>query len=114
MLSESGTYDRLHRLGSRLRAGLEESGRRHGIPTHALGEDACFGVRFIDKPADAIRSWADLLGHDKDLGRRWAIECIKGGLLLNPNEKFYISLAHTDADIDQTIEAASGALRDAG
>jgi len=28
---------------------------------------------------------------------------MKRGLLVNPNEKFYISIAHTDADVDQTL-----------
>ena len=37
------------------------------------------------------------------LGLRWALELVRRGLLVNPNEKFYISLAHTDADIDRTL-----------
>ncbi len=31
-------------------------------------------------------------------------------LLVNPNEKFYISIAHTDADIDRTLEIADEAF----
>ena len=35
---------------------------------------------------------------------------MKRGLLVNPNEKFYISLAHTDADVDQTLEIVDEAF----
>jgi len=44
----------------------------------------------------------------------WAIELIKRGLLVNPDEKFYISIAHTNADVDRTLEIvddAFGALK---
>ena len=30
---------------------------------------------------------------------------MKRGLLVNPNEKFYISIAHTDADVDRTLRS---------
>ena len=39
---------------------------------------------------------------------------MKRGLLVNPNEKFYISIAHTDADVDRTlgiVDEAFAALR---
>ena len=67
-----------------------------------------FGVRFTER--EDLRSWEDLLTADKDLGLRWAIELLKRGILVNPNEKFYISLVHSDADIDRTLEAVDGAF----
>jgi glutamate-1-semialdehyde 2,1-aminomutase len=100
-LARPGTYEHLHRIGSRLRAGMVESGRRHGFAVQAPGEDAVWGVRFTERKP--LRTWMDLTSHDKDLGWRWAIELMKRGLLVNPNEKFYISIAHTDADVEQTL-----------
>jgi len=41
----------------------------------------------------------DLTTSNRDLGLRWAHELIRRGLLVNPNEKFYISIAHTEADV---------------
>ena len=72
------------------------------------GEDAVFGVRFM--PIEHPRTWEDLLSADKDLGQRWAIELLRRGILVNPNEKFYISIAHTDADVDVTLEAVEAAF----
>ncbi|HVC33604.1 MAG TPA: aspartate aminotransferase family protein [Chloroflexota bacterium] len=108
VLAQPGTYARLHRLGGRLRAGIVEAGLRRGFPTQALGEDAVFGIRFIEN--NDVKNWLDLQAHDKALGLRWGIECLKRGLLVNPNEKFYVSLAHTEADIDQTLEICDAAF----
>ena len=108
VLSQPGTYERLHATGGRLRRGIEESGRRHGFPTQALGEDAVFGVRFMENGAP--RQWTDLLAHDRALGLRWGMECLKRGLLVNPNEKFYISLAHTEEDVDRTLQICDEAF----
>ena len=52
----------------------------------------------------------DLTTADKDLGYRWALELLKRGLLVNPNEKFYISIAHTAADVDHTLAVADEAF----
>jgi glutamate-1-semialdehyde 2,1-aminomutase len=108
VLSQPGTYDRLHQIGQRLRAGIVGSGRRHGIPTQALGEDAVFGIRFLEN--EHPRNWIELQAHDRALGLRWGVECLKRGLLVNPNEKFYISTTHTDADVDRTLETVDQAF----
>ncbi|HEX2516430.1 MAG TPA: aminotransferase class III-fold pyridoxal phosphate-dependent enzyme [Chloroflexota bacterium] len=114
VLSQPGTYERLHHTGGRLRAGIEEAGRRHGFPTHALGEDAVFGVRFLvlgeSGENGAPRQWTDLLAHDRALGLKWGMECLKRGLLVNPNEKFYVSLAHTDEDVERTLQICDDAF----
>jgi len=67
----------------------------------APGEDAVFGVRFTSRKP--LRTWMDLTSADKDLGYRWALELLKRGLLVNPNEKFYISIAHSDEDVARTL-----------
>ena len=109
VLSQPGTYERLHKIGSRLRNGIESAGGEFGFAARALGEDAVFGVRFLKEPRP--RTWIDLQSHDSELGRRWAVECIKRGLLIVPNEKFYISIAHTEDDVDQTLEICREAFK---
>ncbi|CAA9304823.1 MAG: Glutamate-1-semialdehyde aminotransferase [uncultured Chloroflexi bacterium] len=109
VLSQPGVYERLQRTGARLRRGIEESGRRHGFPTQALGEDAVFGVRFMEN--EAPRTWMDLQAHDKALGLRWGVELLERGLLVNPNEKFYVSIVHSDEDVDRTLEICDAAFR---
>jgi glutamate-1-semialdehyde 2,1-aminomutase len=108
VLSQPGVYDGLHRVGAKLRAGLVAAGERHGFAVQAPGEDAVFGVRFTERKP--LRTWMDLTTANKDLGLRWALELLKRGLLVNPNEKFYISIAHTEADVDKTLDIADQAF----
>lgn len=114
-LARPGVYDHLHRIGSRLRSGIEAAGARHGFAVQALGEDAVFGVRFSSQRP--MRTWMDLTRADRDLGWRWAIALMQRGLLVNPNEKFYLSAQHSEADIDRTlaiVDEAFQVLRGAG
>lgn len=112
VLSGKGIYDHLHRIGSRLRAGIVAAAERSGFQVQTPGEDAVFGVRFTARRP--LRTWMDLATADKALGLRWAHELIRRGILVNPNEKFYISIAHSEADIEHTlgvVEEAFTALR---
>jgi glutamate-1-semialdehyde aminotransferase len=59
----------------------------------------------------------DLTRADRDLGWRWAIALMQRGLLVNPNEKFYLSAQHSEADIERTLASVDEAfqvLRGAG
>jgi glutamate-1-semialdehyde 2,1-aminomutase len=107
-LAQPGVYDRLHKTGSRLRAGIVAAGERHGFAVQTPGEDAVFGVRFTARKP--LRTWIDLTTADKELGLRWALEMIRRGILINPNEKIYISIAHTDADVERTLAVADEAF----
>ncbi len=109
ILGRPGAYDVFHHIGGRLRREIKALGAHHGFAVQTPGEDAVFGVRFTEK--EDLRTWADLLTHDKKLGLRWGIELLKRGILNNPNEKFYLSIAHTDADVDRTLEACDAAFK---
>jgi len=108
ILGRPGAYDHFHKIGGRLRREIAALGRRHGFAVQTPGEDAVFGVRFTDR--EPLRNWADLLTSDTQVNLRWSIELLKRGILVNPNEKFYLSLAHTDADVDRTLEACDQAF----
>ncbi|HMS79539.1 MAG TPA: hypothetical protein PKC20_08420 [Burkholderiaceae bacterium] len=66
------------------------------------------GVRFTSRRP--LGTWADAITADTALGWRWAMALIERGLLVNPNEKFYVSLAHTDEDVERTLEAVDEAF----
>ncbi len=108
VLGRPGAFDHFHRIGGRLRRGITELGARCGFAAQTPGEDAVWGVRFTGRTP--LRTWEDLLTADKDLNLRWSIELLRRGILVNPNEKFYLSLAHTEADVDRTLEACEAAF----
>jgi glutamate-1-semialdehyde 2,1-aminomutase len=108
VLAQPGVYERLRSIGSRLRAGIVAAGTRRGFAVQAPGEDAVWGVRFTDRKP--LRTWMDLTTADKELGRNWALEMIRRGILVNPNEKMYISIQHSDADVERTLAVADEAF----
>ncbi|MCS7050971.1 MAG: aspartate aminotransferase family protein, partial [Thermomicrobium sp.] len=59
---------------------------------------------------DEPRDYADLLRADRERGIRFGLACLEHGLFVNPGEKFYVSLAHTDDDVDRTLEVFAHAL----
>jgi hypothetical protein len=48
--------------------------------------------------------------HRPERNRYRSLELLKRGILVNPNEKFYISTVHTDADVDRTLDACDQAF----
>src|SRR5213593_1253916 len=98
-LRKPGTYERLHRMGSRLRDGLAAAAQRHGVVAQVSGEAPVFDVLFTDRP---ITDYRATLTADGARIRRFNEECLRRGLVKAVN-KIYVSLAHSDADVDQTL-----------
>jgi glutamate-1-semialdehyde 2,1-aminomutase len=109
VLSQAGVYERLHFVGRQLSEGLCQAGRDAGVPLQVLGDGPVLQVFFTeDKP---LRNHRDLLRADKKKAVAFGHELIRRGVYCTPGGKLYSSLAHTDQDINQTIEIAGAALR---
>jgi len=107
-LKEPGVHERLFATGNRLRDGIVALGRDLGIPLQIPGVGPVFQVFFTDRP---VTNHADALAADASRASRFAMELLQHGIFHAPNTKFYLSTAHTDADIDQTLVAVEAALR---
>lgn len=101
-LSKEGAYDRLRATGSRVRQALLAISAEHGLPVQSSGEDAIFDLYFTDKP---VYNYRDGLAADAALLARFNNGMLERGILKGWPQKFYPSLAHTDADVEQTINA---------
>ncbi len=106
-LRRPGVYERLHELGLRLRAGFAEVARRRGVALQVLGDGPLAGVYFSPEP---IRDQAGIDRSDRARLGRLNAELLKAGILVNLSAKFYLSLAHTEADLGRTLEAFDAAL----
>jgi glutamate-1-semialdehyde 2,1-aminomutase len=98
-LRKPGTYQRLFRTGERLRDGLAAAVRRHGAVAQVSGEAPVFDLFFTDR---AIVDYRATLTADRDMIKRFNQELVRRGVVKAVN-KIYISVAHTDADVDETI-----------
>jgi glutamate-1-semialdehyde 2,1-aminomutase len=105
-LRKPGTYARLHRIGGMLKDGLAEALRRSGLPAQVAGEAPLFDVFFTDRPVTDHRS---ALTADRAMLGAFNQECLKRGVLKG-TQKFYVSLAHAEADVERTLEALGGAM----
>jgi glutamate-1-semialdehyde 2,1-aminomutase len=107
VLQEPGTFERLEAVSRRLRDGLKRTVAEAGVSAHILGEGAMAAVLFADgdpyDPATANVS-------DPALRSRMDTEMIRRGVLVNLPAKFYVSTAHTEADVDTTIAVFADSL----
>ena len=97
-------------LGERRRSGLEEIGKEAGIPVVASGFGSLFVLCFMEGP---LVSYEDVLRNDAALFGRYRRELIARGVFEMPESlgRSHISGAHTEEDIDRSLEAARDALR---
>lgn len=105
-LRAPGTYERLHRMGARLREGLAAAARRHGLAARVSGEPPVFDILFTDHE---IVDYRATLTADRGRIRRFNEECLRRGVVKAVN-KIYVSLALTDADIEETLGVFDEAL----
>jgi glutamate-1-semialdehyde 2,1-aminomutase len=109
-LRRPGVYPRLHALGERLRVGLARRAAALGVPMQVLG-DGPIAQPFFVAPEAALASERDLRAADGPQATRFAHELLRRRLFVLPHTKLYLSLAHTDADIDFTLDVMEDALR---
>ncbi|HXZ44677.1 MAG TPA: aminotransferase class III-fold pyridoxal phosphate-dependent enzyme [archaeon] len=112
-LRKSGVYERLAAIGRRLRDGMADLAARQGVPLQALGEGPIAQPVFID-PKRQITMDRDLRDADGKRGNRLGLELVRRGVFVVPGSKMYLSLAHSDADIEVTLAAFAEALRAVG
>jgi glutamate-1-semialdehyde 2,1-aminomutase len=109
-LRRPGVYERLHALGERLRSGIARRADRLGVPVQVLADGPIAQVFFIDPEADLSTDRA-LRAADGRKATRFGLECLRRGIFTIPGTKLYLSLAHTDADVDWTLDVMEESLR---
>jgi glutamate-1-semialdehyde 2,1-aminomutase len=108
-LRRPGVYPRLHALGERLRRGLARRAAELGVDLQVLGDGPIAQVHFV-APGVELTSERALLAADRGKAFRFAGELLARGLFVLPHTKLYLSLAHTEADIDFTLDTMADAL----
>jgi glutamate-1-semialdehyde 2,1-aminomutase len=108
VMRRPGTYERLNAVGDRFRAGLREVARRLDIPAQVLGRGPLANIYFTPEPVVDYRSSQK---NDSRTTQQLGRALLDRGVLTNLSAKMYLSLAHTDGDIDQALAAFEDALR---
>jgi len=102
-------YDRTHKLGQRMRDGLQDIADDLGIRASATGFGGVFCLYFLDKP---VLGYRDLLRNDNAAYITFHRRMTEAGHLMLPLslKRNHISGAHTEQHIDATLDAAHSVL----
>ncbi|MBT5664871.1 MAG: aminotransferase class III-fold pyridoxal phosphate-dependent enzyme, partial [Rhodospirillaceae bacterium] len=106
VLRRPGAYERIFETGRTLMNGLRDMLAKADVPAQVIGEPPLFDVFFVD---NAIGDYRGTLGADAARAERFNASLRDSGILKGPS-KFYVSLAHDDADIAQTLAAFKTAV----
>ena len=101
-MRKDGVYDRLHHVGGRIRRALADACSEQGFTVQSVGEDAIFDIYFADHP---VQNYRDGLAADPAPLGKLNAGLLERGIIKSWPQKFYPSVAHTNADVDQTIAA---------
>lgn len=101
-LRKDGTYQRVNKIGKKLRESLDRLLREAGIPGQTYGDNSLFDVYFTDKPIINYRSTKSA---DTKLLNKFNTLLLNQSILKGLPQKIYPSTAHTDEDIKKTIRA---------
>jgi glutamate-1-semialdehyde 2,1-aminomutase len=110
LLSAEGTYRKLHAVGDAAIAGLRDVFRRHKVKAIVQGFGPMFQIYFTER--DGIHSYRDYCTY-VDTGRysQFVHNLLDHGIYMTPSNGLHwiISTAHTEADVQQLLEAADQA-----
>ncbi|MDQ2069573.1 glutamate-1-semialdehyde 2,1-aminomutase [Natronospira bacteriovora] len=110
IISEAGFHQRLEASTRKLCEGLKEAAEAAGVPMQINQVPGMFGVFFTeDSP---IETFAQVSACDLDRFKRFFHGMLEQGIYLAPSafEAGFLSSAHTDEDIDSTVDAARTVL----
>lgn len=110
VLEEPGTYDRLERVASRLTEGIAAAAVRAGIPLTINRIGGAFSTHFCDHP---VTNYEEAQDTDSEQFAQFFRLMLEQGICLAPSkyEAWFLTIRHTDEDIDETIRAAEHAFR---
>ena len=104
ILKEEDPYADLGRKTATLNEALSDAAKKKGIPLETCSMGGMFGFFFSDKK---VRNYEDALKCNRDYFITFFREVLSRGIYLAPSpfESLFLSSSHSEADLDQTIEA---------
>ncbi|OWQ87709.1 glutamate-1-semialdehyde-2,1-aminomutase [Roseateles aquatilis] len=109
-IRKPGFFDALSAKTRRLVDGLKRVADENGVPFSVDSEGGMFGFFLM---SELPQNYTTVMTTDKERFNRFFHAMLDAGVYLAPAlyEAGFVSAAHTDADIDATLEAARQALR---
>ena len=109
-LERTDAYAVLETLGKQLETGMVDAARSAGVPVQWQRVGSMFCGYFVDQP---VHNLADAMRSDRQRFAKYFHGMLDSGIYLAPSqfEAGFLSTAHTVADVELTVAAASKVLR---
>jgi len=109
-LLDDGVYDKLETLGARLEEGLDKAATDAKLPHRVQRVGSMITLFFSEGP---VRNFAQSAATNTEHFNRFHRGLLERGIYWPPSkfEAAFLSVALTDDDIDETVAAATEALR---
>jgi glutamate-1-semialdehyde 2,1-aminomutase len=105
ILAQKGTYEKLESSAAMLEAGLADAAKVAGVDVTLNRVGSIMSCFFTDKK---VQNFADVQSTDIKRFKKFFSSMLADGIYLAPSayEAMFVSLAHSEDDIEKTIEAA--------
>jgi glutamate-1-semialdehyde 2,1-aminomutase len=104
-----GFYERLERRAAALGAGLAEAAAAVGVPLRVHQVGSLLQTFVVDDGPD-IRSYAATADADAEAFALFTEAMLERGIMVLPRGWWFLSAAHSDEDVEQTVAAARDAF----
>jgi glutamate-1-semialdehyde 2,1-aminomutase len=110
ILTQPDCYQKLESSAAMLEAGLVGAAKDVNIPVTINRVGSIMSCFFTDKP---MRNFSDVQSTNIKLFKKFFAEMLSQGIYLAPSayEAMFVSLAHSQKDIEKTIEAAKNTFQ---
>jgi glutamate-1-semialdehyde 2,1-aminomutase len=111
-IEEEPPYEHLEQIASSLVEALTQAARAAGVPLTVNREGSLFSAFFTEQP---VTDYESARGQSAGAYARFFHSMLGRGINLAPGafEAWFLSAAHTDADVRETTEAIGDAMKDA-
>ncbi|MBT8492045.1 MAG: glutamate-1-semialdehyde 2,1-aminomutase [Deltaproteobacteria bacterium] len=110
LLGEDGAYDRLEAVGARLEKGLLEAAEAARVPASVNRVGSMLTLFFTEGP---VENYEGAKASNTQAFAKYFMAMRERGISLPPSqfEGMFLSLAHSDSDIDEIVAKAAESLR---
>jgi glutamate-1-semialdehyde 2,1-aminomutase len=108
ILKRPGAYEQIFATGRQIKDGLARMLKDARIPATVVGEPPLFDVVFAEGD---ISDYRGTVRGNAEMQKRMNASLLERGILKGES-KYYISLAHTPADVDKTLSAIAASVDD--
>ncbi|MDC0935297.1 aspartate aminotransferase family protein [Pirellulales bacterium] len=109
ILSQPGTFERMHAHGKVLRQAIEDAAKACSQQLVTTGTGSAFHVHFgLEQAPCNIR---DLVGVDSEAGKRFQMGLLARGVYNLPGGRWYVGATHSDRELERVIPAINDSMR---